>query len=183
MERNIKELLQKGSERFIEEREQQEIFSLFHQEETEFNVKAELTDILDNTSVTNEEGMEINHLFEKIWRKICDIEEMKKKRVISMVSILKIAASLLLGLLIGSLVFPRHGKKEEVFYTSLAPKGSVSQMILPDSTFICLNSGSTLKYAINGQKGKREVFLDGEAWFQVQRSEDNTLLFIQEFMM
>ena len=83
---------------------------------------------------------------------------------------LRMAASLLLGLVIGSVVLTKHGRNEQLFYTSMAPKGSVSQMILPDSTFICLNSGSTLRYSIDGMKGNREVFLDGEAWFQVQNS-------------
>jgi transmembrane sensor len=171
VEETIKELLHKGSAPSLDQKGQQEILSLFHQEEIEFHVKAELTDILESTNVTGDEGQDIKHLFEKIWEKISDIEEIKKKRVISMSSIFKIAASLLLGLVIGSLVFTRHGDREQIFYTSMAPKGTVSQIILPDSTFICLNSGSTIKYAINGNKGNREVFLDGEAWFQVQRSE------------
>jgi ferric-dicitrate binding protein FerR (iron transport regulator) len=49
-------------------------------------------------------------------------------------------------------------------------------MILPDSTFICLNSGSKLKYNVNGEKGKRVVYLDGEAWFQVQKSADRPFI-------
>ena len=176
MERNIKELLQKGSVHYIGEKEQQEILSLFHQEDIEFHVKAGLTDILDSTNVTGDEGKDIKHLFEKIWEMICEREEKHKKRVFSIGSMLRMAASLLLGLVIGSVVLTKHGRREQLFYTSMAPKGSVSQMILPDSTFICLNSGSTLRYSIDGMKDNREVFLDGEAWFQVQKSEDKPFI-------
>ena len=79
MERNIKELLQKGSVHYISEKEQQEILSLFHQEDIEFHVKAGLTDILDSTNVTGDEGKEIKHIFENIWERICEREEKHKK--------------------------------------------------------------------------------------------------------
>jgi len=176
MERNIKELLQKGSAGLIDEKEQQEILSLFNQQSLEFHVKEELTDILDSTNVSGDEEKDIKHLFEKIWERICEREEKHKKKVFPMGSMLKIAASLFLGLIIGSQLFKGSGTSEQTYCTSLAPKGSVSQMILPDSSFICLNSGSALKYAVNEIDGKREVFLDGEAWFQVKRAEDKPFI-------
>jgi transmembrane sensor len=176
MERNIKELLQKGSLDFINKKEQQEILSLFHQEDIQFHVKAELTDILERTNVIGDDGKDIKHLFEKIWERICVREEKYKRRVFPTGSMLRMAASLLLGLVIGSVVLTKHGRREQLYYTSMAPKGSVAQMILPDSTFICLNSGSTLKYSIDGIRGNREVFLEGEAWFQVRRAEDKPFI-------
>jgi ferric-dicitrate binding protein FerR (iron transport regulator) len=44
-------------------------------------------------------------------------------------------------------------------------------MILPDNTMVYLNSGSEIKYAVNNAGGQREVFLDGEAWFDVAKNE------------
>jgi ferric-dicitrate binding protein FerR (iron transport regulator) len=44
-------------------------------------------------------------------------------------------------------------------------------MVLPDNTIVYLNAGSQLKYAIEEQNGKREVFLEGEAWFDVTQNE------------
>jgi ferric-dicitrate binding protein FerR (iron transport regulator) len=44
-------------------------------------------------------------------------------------------------------------------------------MVLPDNSIVYLNAGSQLKYAVEGQSGKREVFLDGEAWFDVTKNE------------
>ena len=172
MERSVKELLRKASSTFTDEKEQQEIFTLFNQENLEFRVKAELNDLLSNTDLNGEEEKEIRHLFDKIWEKVCTSEENRKKRLLPLNLLMKVAASLLLGIIIGSLVFTRFSNKEPAYCISMAPKGSVSQIILPDSTFICLNSGSTLKYNLEGDKGQREVFLIGEAWFQVHRSEN-----------
>jgi len=92
-------------------------------------------------------------------------------------SLLKLAAVLILGLFIGLLVQSMQ-KAEPVFYTAIAPKGSISQMILPDSTMVYLNAGSELKYTEETPKnffqrkvGNRKVFLTGEAWFDVSRNE------------
>jgi transmembrane sensor len=166
----IKELLRKGSLPSADEKELQDMLSLFHQENLEFMVKAELIDILANTETDGKDEKEINQLFEKIWEQVGEKKAEQKKWPPRLNSMLKVAASLLLGILIGSLVFIKHSNGKPNYYVSMAPKGSVSQIILPDSTFICLNSGSTIKYTINGEKGQREVYLNGEAWFQVRRT-------------
>jgi ferric-dicitrate binding protein FerR (iron transport regulator) len=51
-------------------------------------------------------------------------------------------------------------------------------MILPDSSVVFLNSGTELRYIennqnniITGNKGQRDVFLTGEAWFDVSKNE------------
>jgi ferric-dicitrate binding protein FerR (iron transport regulator) len=90
------------------------------------------------------------------------------KKLIFTVS--KIAAILIIGLLLG-LSVQYFKKTEPVYFTSIAPKGSVSQMVLPDNSIVYLNAGSKLKYTVEGLKGKREVFLDGEAWFDVIKND------------
>jgi transmembrane sensor len=170
MEKNVEDLLRKAASPFTDEKELQDILSLFHQENLEFRVKAELNDLLDNTDLNGKEEKEIKYLFEKFWEQVIESEENQKRSPFTLNLLLKMVASLILGIIISSLVFIWQSNKEPKYYISMAPKGSVSQIILPDSTFICLNSGSTLKYTINEGKGKREVFLDGEAWFQVHRS-------------
>jgi transmembrane sensor len=92
-------------------------------------------------------------------------------------NLLKIAAVLVIGLFIGILAQSLQ-KTEPVFYTAIAPKGSVSQMILPDNTLVYLNAGSELKYTeenqknlLDGKGGSRKVFLTGEAWFDVSKNE------------
>jgi len=90
-------------------------------------------------------------------------------------TISKIAAILIIGLILG-LSFQYLKKAEPVYFTSIAPKGSVSQMVLPDSSIVYLNAGSQLKYTVESLKGKREVFLDGEAWFDVTKNEKKTFV-------
>lgn len=176
MEKSPEEILQTALQSGATETERQEMLSLFHQENLEFRVKGKLTDVLENSNDTEKEELNLKDLFERIWDRILQKEKEKKGQTFRFNTWMKVAAALVLGVIIGSLVFNKPEKTEPVFYTSMAPKGSVSQMILPDSTFICLNSGSTLKYTINGDKGKREVYLDGEAWFQVQKSADRPFI-------
>jgi ferric-dicitrate binding protein FerR (iron transport regulator) len=82
------------------------------------------------------------------------------------------AAALILGLIVGVLIpkgLFQPGKAS--FYTAIAPPGSVSEAVLPDSTHVFLNAGSTLRYAPVAGNEVREVFLEGEAWFDVKHSK------------
>lgn len=88
-----------------------------------------------------------------------------------LINLSKIAAILIVGLMIGFLV-QKYSFNEPMYYTSFAPKGSISQVLLPDNTMVYLNSGSEIKYTIEGVNGNREVFLTGEAWFQVEKNEE-----------
>jgi len=145
MEKSSKDLLRKASSGELNEKENQEMLSLFHRDNIEFNVKSELAEILDNTKLTGDEAREMKPLFDKIWDRIAGSEKRKAKRLLPVSSLLKIAASLLMGLIIGSLVFKEKKDTEKYWYTSMAPKGSISQIILPDSSNIYLNAGSTNK--------------------------------------
>jgi len=99
------------------------------------------------------------------------INKKRKSRIFRLTgTVLKVAAILIIGLFLGLSV--QHLQKSESFYyTSIAPKGSISQMILPDNTMVFLNSGSEIKYTVNSTNGQREVYLDGEAWFDVTKNE------------
>lgn len=50
------------------------------------------------------------------------------------------------------------------------PKGSVSEIILPDSSIVTINSNSKLSYANDFLTGKRVVNLEGEAFFKVKKT-------------
>ena len=86
------------------------------------------------------------------------------------INVLKVAAVLIPGLVIGLFIHYYTGT-EPLYYTSIAPNGSISQIILPDNTMVFLNSGSQLKYLLNNKQGTREVFLEGEAWFEVEKNK------------
>lgn len=91
------------------------------------------------------------------------------KRVWQMVQ--RAAAILILPLLmVGGYYFWRTAEAENPLAEIIVPSGQKSEVILPDSTHIWLNSGSRLKYPVRfTAKTDREVFLEGEAYFEVAR--------------
>lgn len=77
-----------------------------------------------------------------------------------------------------SIIYNQSEYSEEIQYnTLLVPHGKKFELSLADGTRVNLNAGTSLKYPISFKKGEpREVFLDGEAFFNV--SEDETHPFI-----
>ncbi len=73
-----------------------------------------------------------------------------------------------------------HGNSEtkELIYNEIfVPNGKKFQLILSDGTMVHINSGTSLKYPVNFISGKkREVFLEGEAYFEVAKDEENPFL-------
>ncbi len=60
-----------------------------------------------------------------------------------------------------------------VYNTLKVPYGKKSQLILSDGTKIHLNSGSSIRYPVAFMKNrKRQVFLDGEAFFDVAKNRE-----------
>lgn len=60
--------------------------------------------------------------------------------------------------------------KKLVYNTLRIPSGKIFELILSDGTAIVLNSGTTIKYPIYFLPNqKREVFLTGEAYFEVSK--------------
>lgn len=53
--------------------------------------------------------------------------------------------------------------------TITAPKGEKANITLADGSLVWINSGSTLTYHNDFNRKKRELFLDGEAYFEVTK--------------
>lgn len=87
----------------------------------------------------------------------------------------------MLVMVIGFVVFQRvNNKKNQVEpyltnkYTSvIVENGQRSKVVLPDSTIVWLNSGTTLSYSDNFSQNKRNVILNGQAFFQVAHDKNN----------
>lgn len=89
---------------------------------------------------------------------------------------LPLAASLIIAFLIGALVNNSIFNPTSTglaFNEIKAPYGAKSMITLPDSTVVWLNAGSKLRYATNFSNSNREVYLEGEAYFDVIKSEKN----------
>ena len=65
----------------------------------------------------------------------------------------------------------KEEKEEEVLNTIRIPYGKRSKLILADGTTVHLNSGSSLVYPTSFKKKVREVFLEGEAYFEVKKED------------
>ncbi len=58
-----------------------------------------------------------------------------------------------------------------VYNTLNVPIGGEFRLILSDGTKVWVNAGSTLKYPVAFGQNQREVFLEGEAYFEVEKYE------------
>lgn len=63
-----------------------------------------------------------------------------------------------------------------ICFETVAQKGSQAKIILPDSTVVWLNSGSSLKYNQSFGKKNREVILLGEGYFEVKKDKGKPFL-------
>lgn len=60
-------------------------------------------------------------------------------------------------------------KKEESYHTLIVPRGGEYKLQLSDGTRVWLNAGSKLRYPVQFMGKERIVFLEGEAYFEVER--------------
>ena len=66
---------------------------------------------------------------------------------------------------------------EKVSYTRIiAPEGNKTQIVLPDSTHVWLNSGSELQYASDYSARNRKVNMKGECFFDVVKDPDHPFI-------
>ncbi len=71
-------------------------------------------------------------------------------------------------------------EKEEQYHELITPRGGEFKITLPDGTFVHLNSNSKLKFPKNFDLDKREIFLSGEAYFEVTKDINRPFLVIAE---
>lgn len=88
-------------------------------------------------------------------------------KVLNLIS--KIAAVLFLPLLI-TLYYVINDSSSEIVKFEM-PKGNKGKVFLNDGTKVWLNSGSSLNYTVSSDMEMREVFLKGEAYFNVNKSD------------
>lgn len=58
---------------------------------------------------------------------------------------------------------------KDAYYEMIVPKGQKSELVLPDGTYVWLNSESRLKYPVNFSIDDRKVELVGEGFFKVTK--------------
>ena len=99
---------------------------------------------------------------------------LRKKRNHFVREFLKIASVVAITVGITAALFSIGEDKEDMnvaMQTITVPAGQRVNLDLPDGSNVWLNAGTTMKYPVLFMKGKREVMLDGEAYFEVTRDE------------
>lgn len=172
MKDKINHILQKGKSKSTQESDRQEMLALFHRAENEYELKGSLLDDLNNLKIQDTTSPDFIRIFEKLWAKIEKSKTQSKSKIKYLNTFIKVAAAVVIGLFIGFYVNSIKTNQEPIYYAAHSPRGSVSEMVLPDGSIIFLNSGSRIKYSIDGEKGIREVFLNGEAWFDVEKNKN-----------
>jgi transmembrane sensor len=87
-----------------------------------------------------------------------------------------VAASLLILISVG--LFVRYqAKNNELYETTYAKAGNILKLKLSDGTIVWLNSKSKLTYPVSfSDKKLREIYLDGEAYFEVKKDKAHPFL-------
>ena len=115
-------------------------------------------------------------LIEIIFQQIRDYQNKQGKSGFSIGRILKIyqkvAAFLLLPIIGVGFAFwiSQYDQPPGKFTETIAPRGQKSQIVLSDGTKVWLNSDTKIKYPGNFSKSQRDVYLDGEAFFEVSKN-------------
>jgi transmembrane sensor len=141
-------------------------------ENARFYVKVK--DIWEASLGTSINSAKQNAEIESEWKKFLSSVKSKEsnarsERIRSIsVHFSKIAAVLIIGAITGGFLFNHFRKENTQPLSFFASKGSVSKVILPDSSVIFLNSGSEIKYSAYHHGKSRQVYLKGEAMFKVK---------------
>jgi len=95
----------------------------------------------------------------------------------------KVAAVLILPLMIAGFLYSstEHTSADSYLNNKLvivSPLGEKSQVILPDSTKVWLNSASKLTYSNFGTDGTRTVHLEGEGFFSVTKDSKHPFIVV-----
>lgn len=93
------------------------------------------------------------------------------------------AAAILLLAGIGGFIYKKglsrlgimNEQKDLYVHVSVAP-GETRKMLLPDSTVVWLNAGSTFEYPASFTGNTREVFLNGEGYFEVRKDANHPFI-------
>lgn len=173
MDTRLSQGLEKLRSGRLSEKERKELLAMFHEADLEYDLKKELLIELESLQGEFAGNEESHEMFDRLWDRVAVEKQKSKGKKISLRFVYWAAAILVAGIIIGNLLQADFIKPQEAsYFISKAPKGSVAETILPDGTIIFLNAGSEIKYVSAQNKKVREVYLDGEAWFNVEKSKE-----------
>ncbi|MDR1091043.1 MAG: FecR family protein [Prevotella sp.] len=91
--------------------------------------------------------------------------------------LLKIAATIFVMLsCVGLWQYAGKQGQEQSMSIINVPAGKNANLVLPDGTKVWMNARTTIKYPSSFGKNKRDIFLDGEAYFEVTSDESKPFI-------
>lgn len=124
------------------------------------------------------DDVKINRDWEKVLSKI-EIGTQKKGHFSISHWAFKAAAVFLIGCVFSWLLFNEvipATEQSGIYHTIETPKGSNTIINLPDGSKITLNAESKLKYPQKFSGRQRQVFLEGEAFFEIAKDKDRQFI-------
>ncbi len=127
---------------------------------------------------------EVKNLREKIWSSLekKSLEEKNKllqqKNITYWKRTLAVAASIAILLSLSLIFYFNHSPKNN-YHTFYADAGSKSKITLSDGTIVYLNSETEIKIPYDFDQNNRNVELIGEAYFDVQKTENKDLFIVK----
>jgi len=117
----------------------------------------------------------------KLKRSILFSDDIILPRCFYLQQLSKIAAVFVLAFFSGILTLylinrPAKQYQEITYSEHKVSYGSKSQLVLPDGSKVWLNAGSKLRYSLQFNQAIREVYLEGEAFFDVSKNKNKPFL-------
>lgn len=110
-------------------------------------------------------------LAEKRLIKKLESEQLKETKKPFFNKIVKYAAAVAIILLGSGLSYWLfQGNKQKEILVSVANKGNIKEITLPDGSKVWLNNSATLRYPQQFSEKERNVYLEGEAYFEVTKN-------------
>lgn len=138
-----------------------------------------LQQLMHNLDTDAEADDKIQALKQPLWERI-EKQTINRGKVRRLNTVwLKVAAAVLVAVCAGLFYSKLAQRKPEqlVYQVITAPKGSMKQVMLPDSTTVQLNAGTSIKFPVTFSTAKREVTLiNGEAFFDVKHDASKPFL-------
>lgn len=171
---NVEDLLQAYFERNLSEGENLLVEAWINECDENLRIAQQIDSLCLATSALNlGKKIDVEHALKRIWKK------KERRRDISWIIYLQRSAAVLfipLLFLFGLKYLTVEDIVEESIVEMKTNPGMTTSIVLPDGSLAILNSESILKYPSTFNKGKREVFLEGEAFFEIVENKDQEFI-------
>lgn len=93
------------------------------------------------------------------------------------IRVMSVAAILAIAILVTwSVLYPQIHTGTPSYFLCSAAYGEKSKLVLTDGTAVWLNAGSSLRYSDQFGKKHREVYLNGEGYFEVNKNKEQNFI-------